>query len=115
MRANSLTNYVYALSRYDNSISKPIKSSRKPTLASPPLSLETPTQQGWAKSDKEKATIFAKHLADIFQPHAQEIDEEILEFLESSAQSFEHIQPITPKEIKKIVFKYEKKHLAWTS
>jgi hypothetical protein len=78
MRDNSLKNYVSTLSRY-NSIWKPIKSTRKPTLASSPLRLETPTQEKWAKSDKEKATVFAKHLADVFQPHAQETDEEILE------------------------------------
>jgi transcriptional regulator of met regulon len=37
MRANSLKNYVPTLSRYNNSIWKPIKSTRKLTLASPPL------------------------------------------------------------------------------
>ena len=100
MRANSLNNYLSTLTRYDNSIWKPIKSSRKPILASPPLHLETPTQDRWAKSDKEKATVFAKHLADVFQRHAQETDEEILEFLESPAESVEPIKPFTPKEIK---------------
>jgi hypothetical protein len=54
MRTNSFTNYVFTLSRYDNSIWKPIKSSCKPTLASPPLRLETLTQERWAKSNKEK-------------------------------------------------------------
>jgi hypothetical protein len=86
MRANSLKNCVSTLSRYDNSVWKPIKSSRKPILAIPPLRLETPTQDRWAKSDKDKVTGFAKHLADVFQPHAQETDEEIIEFLESPAQ-----------------------------
>jgi hypothetical protein len=82
MRANSFKHYVSTLSRYDNSIWKPIKSSRKPILASP------------------KATVFVKHLADIFKPHAQETDDEILEFLTSPAQPVEPIKPITPKEIK---------------
>jgi len=41
MRANSFKHYVSTLSRYDNSIWKPIKSSRKPTLAFPPLRLDT--------------------------------------------------------------------------
>jgi hypothetical protein len=88
------------LSHYDNSIWKPIKSSGKSILASPPLCLEIPTQDRWAKSDKEKATVFAKHLAHIFQPHVQETDEEIPELLESPAQSVEPIKPFTPKEIK---------------
>jgi hypothetical protein len=42
-----------------------------------------------------------KHLVDVFQPHEQETDEEILEYRESPAQSVEPIKPITPKEIKK--------------
>jgi hypothetical protein len=100
MRANSLKHYVSALGCYDNSIWKPIKSSRKPILASPPLRLETPTQERWAKSDKGKATVFAKHLADVFQPHAQETADEIFEFLESPAHPVEPIKPITQKEIK---------------
>jgi hypothetical protein len=101
MRANSLKHYVSTLSRYDNSVWKAIKSSRKPILASPPLRLETPSHGRWAKTEKEKATIFAKHLAVLFQPHAQETDEEILQFLESPAQSVEPMKPFTPKEIKK--------------
>jgi hypothetical protein len=52
------------------------------------------------KSDEEKATVFAKHLADVFQPHAQETDEEILEFLESPAPSVEPVKPFTSNEIK---------------
>ena len=101
MRANSLKFYVSTLSRYDNSIWKPIKSTGKPTctLASPHLRLETPTQKRLAISNKEKAAVFAEHLADAFQPHAQETDEEILEYLESPAQSVEPTKLITPKEI----------------
>jgi len=82
MRTISFKNYVSTLSRYDNSIWKPIKSSRKPILASPPLCLETLNQERWAKIDKEKAAVFATHTADVFQPHEQEPDEEMLEFLE---------------------------------
>jgi hypothetical protein len=37
---------------------------------------------------------------DVFQPHVQETDEDILEFLESPAQSVEPIKPFTLKEIK---------------
>jgi hypothetical protein len=101
LRANSFKNYVSTLSRYNNSIWKPIKTSRKPILASPRLRLESPTQERWAKSVKEKATAFVKHLADVFQPHEQETDEEMFEYLESPAQLVEPIKPITPKEIKK--------------
>ena len=57
-----------------------------------------PRQMG--KKRQKKATVFTKHLANVFQPHAQETDEEILEFLEPPAQSVEPIKPFTPKEIK---------------
>jgi hypothetical protein len=100
MRATSFTKYVSTLSRYDNPIWKPITSSRKPVLASPPLRLETPTKDRWAKSDKDKAVMFAKHLAEVFQPQEQEADEELLEYRESSAQPVAPIKPITPKELK---------------
>jgi hypothetical protein len=100
MRATKFMNYVSTLSHYVNSIWKPIKSSRKLVLASPPLCLETLTQDRWAKSDKDKAVVFAKHLAEVFQPHEQEADEELLEYLESSAQPVAPIKPITPKELR---------------
>ena len=53
---------------------------------------------------------------DVFQPHVQETDEEILEFLEPPAQSVEPIKPFTPKEIKEEIglLNTKKNHLAWT-
>jgi len=99
MRTNSFKNYVSTLSRYDNSTWKPIKSPRKPILASSSLRLETSNPERWARSDKEKAAVFAKHLADVFQPQEQDPDEEMLEFLELPAQAVEPIKHITPKEI----------------
>ena len=93
-----------------------MKSSRKPILASPPLRLETPTQIRRAKSDKEKAAVFAKNLADVFQLHEEETDEEMLEFMETPARSVESIKLITPKEIKDEtgLLNFKKRHLAWT-
>ena len=44
------------MSRYDNSIWKFIKSLRKPTLVSPPLRLETPTQERKTKSNSIRET-----------------------------------------------------------
>jgi hypothetical protein len=43
--------------------------------SSPPLE----TSQGtWARSNVEKAHAFAKHLADVFQPHPSENEEKYL-------------------------------------
>ena len=57
-------------------------------------------QDRWAKSEKQRAKIFVKHVAYVFQPHVQENDEEILEFLGSPAQSVQPIKLFTPQEIK---------------
>ena len=56
MRTNSFKNYVSFLSRYGNSIWKPINSSRKPVLASPPLRLETPSPERWVKKRQRKSS-----------------------------------------------------------
>ena len=109
MRAHSFTNYISTVSRYDNSVWKPIKFSRKPILASRLLRLETPTPERWAKSDKEKVAVFAIHLADVFQQHEQETDEEMLAFQESPAQSVEPIKLVTPKEVKEEIGLLSKK------
>jgi hypothetical protein len=79
------------------------------------LRLETLNPESWAKSDKEKAAVFAKHLADVFQPHEQEPDEEMLEFLGSPTQTVEPIKHHTKENKRRnMTFKYEKKHLALT-
>jgi len=90
---------VSTVSRYGNFVCKPITSSHKPILTSLPLSLEAPTQDRRAKSDR-KAVVFVKHLADVFQLHEQETDEDMLAFLNSPALSVAPIRCITPKEIK---------------
>jgi hypothetical protein len=100
MRATSFENYVSTLSHYDNPIWKPVKSTRKPISAIPPLRLETLTQDRWAQSDKEKAVVFANHLVGVFQPHEEETDEELPEYLQPPAQPATPINPVSPKEIK---------------
>jgi hypothetical protein len=65
MRDASFTDYIHNLSRYNFSIWKPIKNRRKPNEASPPIRAKTPTAGPWARSDKEKSELFAKHFANI--------------------------------------------------
>jgi hypothetical protein len=51
------------------SLWKAIKKTKQITKSSPPLW----TAQGtWARSDNEKASTFAEHLANVFQPHPSE-------------------------------------------
>jgi len=100
MRTNSFENYVSTLNRYDNSIWKPIKTTRKPVSANPPLLINSPTQNMLAKSGKEKADTFAKNLADVFKPHEEESDDELPEYPQLPTQPVAPIKPITSKELK---------------
>jgi hypothetical protein len=113
MRAISFETYVSTLSRYDNSIWEPVKSSRKPVSAIPPMRLETQNQVRWAQSDKEKAAVFANHLAGVFQPHEEETDEELSEYLQLPVEPATPIKPVSPKEIKAVISRLNLKKSAW--
>jgi len=64
---------------------------------------------------QRKTAVFATHLADIFQPHEQEREEEMLELLEPPAQQFEHTKHQTKGNKRRNgTLKYEERHLAWT-
>jgi hypothetical protein len=77
MRNESFEKYVSYLKREDNSIWKPIKNRRKPKSTSPPIR-KYPTSPGpRAKSDKEKAELFAKHLSEVLSPHNNDQDQEV--------------------------------------
>jgi hypothetical protein len=65
-----------------------------------PPCINSPTQNGWAHSDKEKADTFAKHLEDVFKPHEKGSDDKLPEHLQPPTQPVTPIQPVTPKELK---------------
>jgi hypothetical protein len=50
---------------------------QKPTEAVPPIRKTTPTKGPWARSDKEKATLYAQHFSNIFTPHNDVNDTDI--------------------------------------
>ncbi|KAJ8713310.1 hypothetical protein PYW07_013680 [Mythimna separata] len=57
---------------------------------------------GWARSDPEKATTFAKHFSNVFNPHPEscrEHTEEVINCLESPNQMCSPLQSTSPKEI----------------
>ena len=63
------------------------------------------------KRQRKKAAVFAKHLADVFQPHEQESDEEMLKFLESPALPVEPIKHhIKGNKQRNRTLKYEKRN-----
>jgi hypothetical protein len=103
VREASFTEYVLNLNRYDYSIWKPIQNSRKPQEPLPPLRNTTPDAHPWARSNHEKAELFAHHFAQIFTPHSDDRDQEIEQVFENNATAAQLIQPTTPTEIKKIL------------
>jgi len=100
LNRNFFESYVSNLNRYDNSLWNPLKSARKPVSPNPPLCINSPTQNRWAHSDKEKADAFAKHLEDVFKPQEEGSDDELPECLQPPTQPVTSIQPVTPKELK---------------
>jgi hypothetical protein len=57
IRNQSFEEYISKLTRYDNSIWKPIRNVKQPKHNAPPIRKNN--AEPWAKSDKEKADLFA--------------------------------------------------------
>jgi hypothetical protein len=97
---NSYTYYISNLSRHDYSIWKPIKSRRKPITSIPPLRLNKHHPGPWAKSDIEKADLFAEYLSEVFTPHNIVSDVDIEQHLDLPIPDCDYIRHITPKELR---------------
>ena len=54
----------------------------------------------WAKSDKEKAELFAVHLSEVFTPHNKYQNQEVEQELETPIHQQDRLKPFTLKEIK---------------
>ena len=78
---------------------KPIKHRGKPKTTSSPICKYSTPPGPWAKSDKEKAELFAEHLSDVFSPHNNDLDQEVERDLITPIQSQECLQTFTLKEI----------------
>lgn len=64
----------------------------------------------WAKTDKDKADLFANHLSEVFKPyHSNSDDVQINEYLESAGQMDLPIKPVTDNEITDIIMKQSSK------
>jgi hypothetical protein len=46
----------------------------------------------WAKSDKEKAEIFAEHLSEVFSPHNNDQNQKVEQDLATPTQTQERLQ-----------------------
>ena len=68
MKNASFTEYISILKRDDNSIWKPIRNKRRPQTPNPPISFNTTPPRPWARSDKDKADLFANYLSEVNTP-----------------------------------------------
>lgn len=95
-----LENHIVRLSPSDpktHSLWKATKKFDQTTKRIPPI---RKANGEWAKTDKEKADLFANHLSDVFKPYESNLDEtRINEFLESPGQMDLPIKPVSVKEL----------------
>lgn len=97
-RNNNISKYLRGLSaekETEYSLWKATKSIKRPKIPEPPIRKDDGT---WARSDKEKAHLFAEHLEKIFQPlHRQTENENITSM---SKRDEEEIQLVSLRELK---------------
>jgi hypothetical protein len=100
-REQTLQHYLRNLNNYDNSIWKPVKATNKPIAPIPPLRVQTQDHsECWARSDKEKAELFAGHLSKVFTPNENHPNQEIEDDITTLPQNILPIKLLIPKEIK---------------
>lgn len=99
-RNSSFNHYITNLSADDHSIWKATKKFKKPILATPPIRR---TDNNWARTDEEKANLFAEYLSQVFTPlppNNNIYDTEIETYLDAPCQMSLPIRAFTPAEVK---------------
>lgn len=87
---------LFAEAEADYSLWKATSKFKQPIARIPPLKNETGE---WIRRDEEKAELFAKHLARVFQPHDIETKVQPTITLKDN-EGFKHVSPI---EIARII------------
>ena len=93
-RQQNIQKYLENLSpdaEKDYSLWKATKKFKRPIVQVPPICVG----DRWIRSDKEKAELFAEHLASVFQPHNIQSDMEP----RAEYQQDQHFKLFSPKEI----------------
>ncbi|KAF2881190.1 hypothetical protein ILUMI_24974 [Ignelater luminosus] len=98
LREKSFNEYVKNFNRFDNTLWKRIKSTKKPKLQNPPVRNSSLPAAEWARSDKDKAKLFADHLAVTFTPNDDEVDDEIARHLSNIPPNLPPIKSCKHKE-----------------
>lgn len=103
-----IQNYLQNLSATqstDYSLWKATKNLNKAQQSNPPIRKE---KGKWARSNAEKAQLFAEHLSEVFKPHKTECpseDDNINDFLNSADQLEMPIKSFKKKEIRSMINK----------
>jgi hypothetical protein len=100
MKNASFTEYISNLRRDDNSIWKPIRNKRNPQTPNPPIRLNTTPPVPWAKSDNDKAHLFANYLSEVFTPYDQALDQDIEQELAKPVQPLAHLPAFSLQKLK---------------
>ena len=65
----------------------------------------TKTDGDWSRSDSQKAETFAQHLAEVFAPFRDQLDNmRLLEYLECPVPTNLPIAHLSPREVKTTIF-----------
>jgi hypothetical protein len=90
--------------------------NQNPTASVPPLKIQTAGHpERWARSDKDKAELFAAHLWEVFTPNDSHPDQEIEDDINTLPLNIQTIEIFSTKEIKDEIgflniYIYIKKH-----
>jgi len=97
LRNSNFEHYVTHLSPTDNTLWKATKQLKFLQAPVPPI---RKLNNEWALSDKDKANVFATHLADVFRAVQGHIDGDVEDFITSPCQMPLPIRAFTPAEFK---------------
>jgi hypothetical protein len=86
----------------DYSLWKPLKSRKKPTTNSP-ISKNSNPPSPWEQNDEEKATLFARHLSEVFTPHDNTPDPAIENKLANLNKPQEKLTAFTTTELNEVI------------
>jgi hypothetical protein len=98
-RDRSFTDSITSLNRFDNTIWKPIKYLKKNKTQIHPIRNEMAPQPVWARSDEEKAAMFAEHLATVYILHDDLNDNEKERQLPEKSSIIPELKYLTVKEV----------------
>jgi hypothetical protein len=93
---SSFERYITHLSPTDNTLWKATKHLKCPQAPVPPI---RKLNNEWARSDKDKANVFATHLADVFRAEHGHIDDDVDNFITAPCQMSLPIRAFTPAEV----------------